>query len=230
MLAAWIVAVAVIGASETAARRGNTVLTRNPAEPVYSVSVAGRVPILLGGGTGVIQPVGFGAGLQFRYHGLRIGSVRFGAVIGGGHIRIMERVNVTYTADDGAIRTARRYAALDQTSFALGPSFMAVLGPVVLEVSGGVGVGISSLVRPAGVTIDQEYQTDDVSAVVRADGHLGFPLRRNQGIVVGAYFENFFSGTRVVSNLSMVTDPDAEKDVAPFDMVLSPYLGYQAWF
>jgi hypothetical protein len=230
MLAPCLVASLLAMAPATAERKGNTVLTRDPGRPVYSFAAVGRVPILVGGGTGVIQPVGFGAGLQFRYHGLRVGRVRLGAEIVGGHVRILEKVQVTYFTDDGTQRSVTRTSALDHTSFALGPSMQVVLGPVILEIGGGIGVGVNNLVRPVGPFAQDVQQVNDVTAVARVDGHLGIPIRKNQGLIIGANFERFFSGTRVVQDLSMLDDPDAEPGVAPFDRVISPYFGYQMWF
>ena len=81
---------AVLAAAPGTARRGNDAIARTKG-PVFSVAAAPRIGVLLAGGAQAIQRVGFGAGLQFRVHALRLGPLRIGAGVQLGHTRFLER-------------------------------------------------------------------------------------------------------------------------------------------
>jgi hypothetical protein len=238
-----MLAVAALGAllafappagGEVSAPRGNSVLTRSRGL-VYSVAAAPRMGILLGDGRRVIQPLGFGAGLHLRLHGVYLGPLRFGGEFQAGHTRFLERRSIT--SSDGI---ATRYAALGHTDFALGPSLQLVAGPVLIEGGFGAGLGISHFVRPlpepvVGVNgegdtlLNAEEDFSDVTAMIRGGGHLGIPIRRNQGVIVGTAVQKFFSRRQVVADDDLSL-PDAEPNANPFDLLLEVYVGYQMWF
>jgi len=209
------------------APRGNTVLTRDRGA-VWGVAAVPRVAVLVGDGRRVIQPVGFGAEIQFRGYGLHLGWLRLGGQAHLGHTRVLQQVTVPH--DDGSgPRPVQRYAALGHTDFSLGPSLQAVLGPIILEGGVAVGLGISNLVRPFGPFIIDEEQVTDTTAMLRGGGQLAVPIRRNQGIVLGAHATRFFSKVQVVADPDPA-NPEAEPDANPFDLVLEIGLGYQMWF
>lgn len=174
------------------------------------------------------QPVGFGAGLQFRAYGLHLGPVRLGGELQLGHTRFLDRRNELHMLDGGDQRV-RRYATLNHTDFAAGPAVQIVTGPVFFELGFGAGLGISSFVRPRGAFAVDEERYSDVTAMIRGGGHLGIPIRNNHGVIVGAAIHKYFS------RLQVVTDPDpAMPDLAPdnnpFDLMLEIYLGYHMMF
>lgn len=217
------------------APRGNTVLTRSRGL-VWSVAAAARMGILLGDGRRVIQPWGFGAGLQLRLYGLHVSKVRFGGELQMGHTRFLERRSVI--AEDRA--PATRWAALGHTDFTLGPAVQVVAGPVILEGGFGAGLAVSHFVRPlpepiagadpgTGTLLNTEEDFTDVTAMIRGGGHIGVPIRNNQGIVLGVSAQKFFSKKQIVSDTDLA-DPAAEPSANPFDLVLDVYLGYQVWF
>ena len=220
---------------ESAAPRGNSILSRTRVM-TYSVAAAPRLGILLGDGRRVMQPFGFGAGLTLRLHGVLVPKLRLGGELQLGHTRYLQRKSIQL--DDGS--QATRYAALGHTDFALGPSAQIVLGPVLFEGGFGVGLGISHFVRPlpaaaigtndAGdALLNDEEDFSDVTAMIRGGGHLGIPIRRNQGVIVGAAVQKFFSGKLVVAEADL-TDPSAEPNANPFDLMMEVFVGYQMWF
>jgi hypothetical protein len=230
-----IVAMAPPGGGEVSAPRGNSILTRTRGL-TYSVAAAPRFGILLGDGRRVMQPFGFGAGLQLRLHGILVPKLRIGGELQLGHTRFLERKSITQ--DDGS--PASRYAALGHTDFALGPSLQIVAGPVLLEGGFGAGLAISHLARPlprAAVStndagdslLNTEESFDDTTAMIRGGGHVGIPIRRNQGVIVGAAAQKFFSRRLVVADADLA-NPDAEANANPFDLLLEVYVGYQMWF
>ncbi len=224
----WALAATLVAlAPGSTAPRGNTVLTRDRGV-VWGVAAVPRVAVLLGDGARVIQPVGFGAELQFRAYALNLGRLRFGGETHFGHTRVLERVSVTYDDGSGA-QAVRRYNALGHTDFSLGPSAQVVLGPIIVEGGVAVGLGISNLVRTFGALPIDEVQTTDVTAMLRGGGQLGVPIRNNQGIVLGVHATKFFSKEQIVARPDPA-DPDAPPDANPFDLVLELGLGYQMWF
>ncbi len=209
------------------APRGNTVLTRDRGV-ILGVAAVPRLSLLIGDGKRVIQPVGFGAELQFRAYALHLAWLRLGGQAHLGHTRVLERVDLVY--DDGATtQDVTRYAALGHTDFSLGPSAQAALGPLIIEGGAAVGVGINNLVRPFGPFVIDEEQTTDTTVMLRGGGQLAVPIRRNQGIVLGVHATRFFSRVQVVAQPDPAT-PDAPPDANPFDLVLEIGLGYQMWF
>lgn len=238
LLAALPAALVAMGPPEgpsPRAPRGNTVLTRQRGM-VWSVAAAPRMGVLLGDGRRVIQPWGFGAGLQLRLYGLALPKVRLGGELQLGHTRFLERRSVT--SDDGGI--ADRWASLGHTDFALGPSLQLVAGPVLIEGGVGVGLVISHFVRPlpspavgtdpgGESLLNTEEDFTDVSAMLRGGGHLGVPVRNNQGVIIGVAAQKFFSRELVVADADLL-DAMAEPNANPFDLMLEAYLGYQMWF
>lgn len=210
------------------APRGNTVLTRRRGV-VLAVAAVPRLAVLLGDGARVIQPVGFGAELQFRVYALHLGRLRFGGQAHLGHTRVLERVILQHDDGTGTTTAVRRHAALGHTDFSLGPSAQVVLGPIIIEGGAAVGLGISNLVRPLGPLPSDEVQDLDTTAMLRGGGQIAVPIRRNQGLVLGVHATKFFSNAQVVANPDPAM-PDAIPDANPFDLVLEIGLGYQMWF
>lgn len=217
------------GVGRAEAPRGNTMLTRRRGV-VWGVAAVPRVALLIGDGARVMQPVGFGAELQFRAYALHLGGLRLGGEAHLGHTRVLDRVTFQYDDGSGAgVQPVQRYAALGHTDFSLGPSAQVVLGPIIIEGGAAVGLGISNLVRPLGPLPIDEVQTSDTTAMLRGGGQLGVPIRRNQGVVLGVHATKFFSNLQVVANPDPAM-PDAPPDTNPFDLVLEIGLGYQMWF
>lgn len=223
VLGPWAIA-AVLAASPGVARRGNDAIGRAKG-PVFSVAGGPRLGVLLAGGAQAIQPVGFGAGLQFRVHALRLGPLRIGAGLQLGHTRYLERYTVP--VDGGG--TARRWAALGHTDFAAGPSFQLVMGPVFAELGVEAGLGISTLVRPLGPTVADEEETNDTTGMIRGGGHLGVPIRNNASVTLGASIHKYFSRAKVVARPDPSV-PDAMPDTNPFDLMLEFTLGVHFMF
>jgi hypothetical protein len=225
MLAAIALALLLAApANAGAERRGNVALYRDRG-PVFSVVAAPRLGVLFAGGARVIQRVGFGGGLQFRVHAGRVGPFRFGGEAHFGHLRFLERRTVE-TPSGGS---ARRYAALGHTEFAIGPSIQIVMGPVFAELGVAAGVGINTLVRPLGPFVTDEEDVSNVSAMLRGGGHLGVPIRDNHGIAIGASIHKYFSRKQVVANPDPA-EPDAPPDTNPFDLALEIIVGYHFMF
>lgn len=212
-------------------KRGNEAHARRRGA-VFSVVAAPRLGVLLAGGADVIQPFGFGAGFSFRVHGLHLGPIRLGAGVDLGHTRFIERRFVEGVVG-GQAQTAERFAALAHTDFGAGPSLQIVLGPVYLQGDVTVGVGISTFARPLGIlTIDEEHHSD-TSAMLRAGGLIGIPIRNNQGITLGASMHRYFSTYQVVAQPDTSGDPaivEAEPDTNPFDLMIDVSVGYLFMF
>lgn len=211
-------------AKASEAKRGNTALYRRRG-PVFSVIAAPRLGILFVGGAQVIQRVGFGAGMQFRVHAGRVGPFRFGGEVHFGHLHFLERRDVP----DPNGGTARRYAALGHTDFALGPSIQIIMGPVFAEIGLAAGLGINTLVRPTSAFPSEEEDVVNYSPMLRSGGHIGVPIRNNQGIAIGASIHKYFSRTQVVAQPDPNV-PDQEPDTAPFDLALEIIVGYHFMF
>ncbi len=209
-------------ASET--KRGNTALYK-PKGPIFSLIAAPRLGILFVGGAQVIQRVGFGAGMQFRVHGGRVGPFRFGGEAHFGHLHFLEARDVP----DPNGGTARRYAALGHTDFALGPSIQIVMGPVFAELGVAAGVGINTLVRPTTAFPSEEEDVTNVSPMIRSGAHIGVPIRNNSGIAIGASIHKYFSRTQVVARPDP-ENPDQAPDTNPFDLALEIIVGYHYMF
>ncbi len=208
--------------------RGNDVMAKRRG-PVFSVVGAPRLGVLLAGGAEVMQPVGFGAGFSFRVHALHLGPLRLGAAADFGHTRFVEERVVTGVVD-GAEQTVQRFAALGHTDLGAGPSLQLVLGPVYLQADLTIGLGISSFNRPLGVlTVDEDHHSD-VSAMLRAGGVFGVPIRNNQGLTLGMAMQRYFSTYQLVAQPS--DDPSLEQppDTNPFDLLLDISVGYLFMF
>lgn len=222
-----LLAAGMLAFAPPAAPRGNSVLTRDRG-PVFGLAGAARLGILVGDGPRVMQRVGFGAGLTFRVHALHIGPLRLGGMIRLGHTRFLQRA--TLLSDTGANPTeVRRFSALGHTDFALGPSVQIVMGRVLFEGGVGAGLGISTLVRALGPTVGDEEDTSDITAMMRGGGQLALPVRDNQGVVLGASVQKYFSRKQVVATDDLAIE-GATPNANPFDLVVDVTLGYQMWF
>lgn len=202
-----------------------------PTGPWYSVAAHLRLGILLAGGAEVIQPVGFGAGLEIRIHALRLGPIRLGGLIHFGHTRFIERRSFQLMTE-GDVQRVTRYAALGHTDFSLGPSLQVPLGPVFIEAGVGVGVAISTFYRPLGAMETEVETFDDTSAMLQGGGQLVVPIRKNQGILVGITGYHFFSSLQIVAEPPEppLTVDDVEPDTNPFDTILDVHIGYHFMF
>lgn len=222
------------------APRGNTVLLRGPAR-VFSVGVVGRMGLLIGGGDVLFDarpPLGYGFGLQLKYHAVRRGPVRFGFEFQGGHTRFPRRGRYDLPPgpvdpDDPPVvpeapgRIAR-VSMLAHTDLTLGPSLQIPAGPLLVDIGGGAGLAISSYSRVRTANPYDDEQTVAYDPMVRAGAVLGIPIRNNHGIGLGVDYQKIFSRTKVVA------DPAAPVGTPPdsvvFDMLLNITLAYQAWF
>jgi hypothetical protein len=124
---------------------------------------------------------------------------------------------------------ARRFAALGHSDFALGPSFQLLMGPIFAEIGVAAGLGVSTLVRPLGPFVSDEQDISDTSAMIRAGGHLGVPVRNNSSIIIGAALHKYFSRKQVVARPDP-EQPDARPDTNPFDMMVEIIVGYHYMF
>lgn len=210
------------------ADRGNDAHARRRGA-VFSVIAAPRLGVLLAGGSQVMRPVGFGAGFSFRVHALHLGPLRLGGAVDLGHTRFIEPRTVSGNVD-GEAQSARRFAALAHTDLGAGPSIQLALGPVYLQADLTVGLGISAFSRPRGVLPNEEETHSDVSAMLRAGGLLGVPIRNNQGLTIGASVQRYFSTYQLVANPSDDPDVEVEPDTNPFDLALDISLGYLFMF
>lgn len=218
------------GGRERSVARGNTVLDRDTGERVFTAAAQVRMGIVAGAGDVVVQPpLGFGFGLKLAFYPVRAGPMRFGFGFHGGHDRFVSR-RVIVTQSDGGMDTVSttRWSVLTHTDLALGLGFQVPAGPLIFELGGGGGLGISSYRR----AVDADAQNDDVtvaySPLVRADVSMGVPIRRNQGIALGVDLQKYFSDKKVA------TAPDAPRGAPPdsvvFDLILNVTLAYQMWF
>jgi len=228
MIASTLTLAAMLAMAPSApAARGNEAHARRRGA-VFSVVGSARLGVLLAGGADVIQPVGFGAGFSFRVHGLHIGPIRLGVGADLGHTRFIDRRTVDGSVN-GEGETAVRYAALAHSDFGAGPSIQVALGPVFLQGDFTVGVGISTFSRPLGIlSIDEEHHSD-TSAMIRAGGLIGIPIRNNQGITLGVATQRYFSTYQVIAQPDLSGAPDMveqEPDTNPFDLALDISLGY----
>ena len=227
---ALLAALQLANPDEAAARRGNTVLTRAPEKPIIGVAAAVRMGVDVGsGGAFLSPPLGFGFGLDLRYHAVPIGPLRFGLEFQGGHTRFPTIRSYEVTTDAGGIDRVPRTTLLAHTDLTLGPSFQAPLARrLFLEFGVAGGLIVSSFTRPRSADPNDDQQLVGYSPAVRGDLGLGIPIVRNQGLRIGVNFQKLFSSEQVVSDLD--APPDAEPDSIVFDMYLDVSLAYQAWF
>lgn len=221
------------------AARGNTAL--EPGRRVWSVAVQGRLGLLIGGGDVLFDrrpPVGYGFGLQLKYHALRAGPLRFGFEFQGGHTRFPQRARHELPADatdpidpaigEPIVRQVVRVSALSHTDLTLGPSLQIPARVLLIDLGAGGGLAISNYRRVRNANPYDDEQTVGYDPMVRAGVSFGVPIRRNQGLALGLDWQKIFSRTRVL------TDPAAPAGSPPdsvvFDMLLNITLAYQAWF
>lgn len=239
VFAALLASALALAPGASPAPRGNSVLARGP-QRVLSVGVTMRLGLLIGGGDVLFSarpPVGFGFGLQLKYHALNLGPVRFGFEFHGGHTRFLryDRFDVPAPPVDPSDPSAMpgfpgritRVSLLTHTDLTLGPSFQIPAGPLVIDVGGGAGLAISNY-RDARAPNAARSQTVAYDPMVRAGAAIGVPIRNNHGLVLGVDYQKFFSRTKVVTDPA--APPGAPPDSVVFDMLLNITLGYQAWF
>lgn len=216
--------------------RGNTVL--DPERRVWSVAVQSRLGILIGAGDVLFDrrpPLGFGFGLQLKYHALRAGPLRFGFEFQGGHTRFPQRGRYDVPLDptgptdpstgEPVQRQVVRVSTLSHTDLTIGPSLQLVTRVLLIDIGAGGGLMVSNLRRMRSADPYDDLQSVGYDPMIRAGASLGVPIRNNQGLAVGADFQKVFSRTRVA------VDPDAaDPPVVVFDMLLNITLAYTAWF
>ncbi|MCB9567539.1 MAG: hypothetical protein H6710_10080 [Myxococcales bacterium] len=215
-----------------AARRGNEVLDRAVTTPVLGVAAAARMGVLVGNGGAVIQPpLGFGFGFDLRYHALAIAGARLGLQFTAGHDRYPGRNTFPEAQADGTIKEIPRYTILGHTDLTLGPSLQVPLRVLFLE--GGVsgGLAISSFRRPRSLDPLADEHVVGYQPMIRGDLAVGVPIRKNQGIRVGADVVKIFATDK---KTWIVADPQAPEGTAPdtaiFDLYLDVVVAYQMWF
>ncbi len=207
--------------------RGNPVLARGVRTPVVGVAAAVRMGVLVGnGGVFVQPPLGFGFGLDLRYHALPIGAARLGFELQAGHDRFGDRRSFVVD-QDGVPTTVVRPLLLSHTDLTLGPSLQIPARVLFIELGGGVGLAVSSFRRPWSERPQDDEQVVGYDALVRGDAALAIPIVRDQGIRLGVAVNKIFSKRRVIGDPS---DPAATPDTAVFDLYLDVVLAYQAWF
>jgi hypothetical protein len=219
--------------------RGNTVL--DPSTRVWSVQVSGRMGILIGGGDVLFTrrpPLGYGFGLQIKYHGLRAGPLRFGLEFHGGHTRFPRHTDYPVDAMPGdpidpntgapQVPTVRRISMLSHTDLTLGPSVQLVAGPILIDVGVGGGLMVSNWRRLRSWDPMQDEQTVSYDGMVRAGASIGVPIRNNHGIALGVDWQKAFSKTKAVTDL--YAPKGTQPDSVVFDMLMTVNLAYQAWF
>lgn len=219
--------------------RGNTAL--DPTRRVWSVSVVGRMGILIGGGDVLFArrpPLGYGFGLQIKYHALRAGPLRFGLEFHGGHTRFPRPVQYPLgpmpgdpiDPDTGAPKTVtvRRISALTHTDLTLGPTVQVIAGPLLIDLGVGGGLMVSNWRRLRSADPIEDEQTVAYDGMVRAAASIGVPIRNNHGLSLGVDWQKAFSRTRAVTDLE--APKGAPPDAVVFDMLMTVNLAYTAWF
>ncbi len=210
--------------------RQNTVLAEPLDSRIWSVAANARMGILLSSGAAFVQPpLGFGFGLDLRYHALPLGPMRFGFEFQAGHTRFPSRASFTgVDPSSGQVGTVTRWAILAHTDLTFGPSFQIPAGPVFIQVGGGGGLAVSQFRRPTGPDPRTDQQVVGYEPTLRADASIAIPIVRNQGLSLGVNYHKIWSNQRVVSDLQ--APADATPDSAVFDMHLDIHLAYQVWF
>lgn len=194
--------------------------------PLFGVTAVIRLGVLLPGGSDVITPIGFGAGLDMRVHAARrFGPLRLGGGVHLGHTRFLSRRELDGELD-GELQSVIRWASLGHSDFTAGPSLQIVMGPVFAELDAGVGVAVLVLRRPTGVEAGAEEQIDDVSLMIRPQVRVVVPIRQNQGIAIGVAYHKYVSGTQVPTD---ALDRDSEP-TNPFDALVEIGVGYHFMF
>lgn len=204
--------------------RGNEVLVRPFRAPVFSAAAAARFGVLLAGGRDVVQPYGYGFAAQLRAHFARVYKSRFGLELHAGHTRFPERQAFESPLLEGL--SVRRDKLLTATDVSLGPSLEIPIGPLFVQFGAGVGVGISSLLRPVSADpIDDEGVTA-VNPLVRGGLSFGVPVFEGHGLTLGVGAQHIFSPREVPI---VVDDPEGEQ-TRPFSSSLEVFAGYSIWF
>ena len=221
--AALALAVAAPPASGAAARP-EPALRRPARAPVIGVAAAARLGVLVGNGGALIQPpLGFGFGLDLRYHALPLGAARLGLGLSAGHDRFADRRSFVIEVD-GAPVTVERPLVLHHSDLTVGPSLQIPARVLFIEIGGGGGLAVSSLRRPTRADPAGDEQVVGYDGMVRGDVALGIPIVRDQGLRIGAALGKIFSKKRIA------IEPGGTPDTAIFDLTLDVSVAYQAWF
>jgi hypothetical protein len=224
-----ILGTAVVWALAGPAPASNTTTPHRTDAPLLNPAAVVRLGVLAGGGNDVMQPVGFGAGFQFRVFSRRIAVFRFGGELHLGHTRFLQRKSVAQM-QAGQAATVKRWSALGHTEFALGPAVHVAMGPVFAELGVAAGLGISTLARPFGPLAEDEDRTSDTTAMIRGGGQLGIPIRGPHSLVIGAWVHRYFSREQV--SRDGPTDPQMPVPplAQPFDLMVEISIGYHYSF
>jgi hypothetical protein len=187
--------------------------------------------IVAGAGDVVVQPpLGFGFGFKLAFYPVRAGPMRFGFTFNGGHDRFMSRrVIVSQSMTDrGMTVSTPRWSVLTHTDIALGLGFQVPAGPLLFELGGGGGLGVSSYRRAVSVDV----------AGRRRDGGVqpAGPRRRERGHPdpQQSRARPRLRPAEVLQRQARRHLPDAPRGAPPdsvvFDLILNVTLAYQMWF
>lgn len=211
--------------------RQNRSLDRETHPTRFVIGAAGRFSILAGSGSEAVQPYGGGFGVFARFTPWHAGIARFGFAFDGGYARWTERISVAVDDGMGGETTVRRAKVLGHADLSLGPNLELVAGPVIFNVTTGVGMGINTYLRPAGVPED-EVSVASPDFLWRSSLALMIPIYRDQGLAIGTAINKYVTRSRVaLPELADPTDPEGTvPEVAIFDLAVETSLAYVAWF
>jgi hypothetical protein len=208
--------------------RRNRSLDRREHPTRVVLGAAGRFSILAGSGGDAVQPYGGGFGVFARFTPWHAGFARFGFGFDGGYTRWTERLSVAIDDGMGGETTIRRAKVLGHADLSAGPNVELVAGPVIVHLTTGVGVGIDTFLRPAGVPED-EVSVVAADFLWRSSAALVVPIYRDQGLAIGTAVGKYVTRSRVA--LPELAEPDGSiPEVAIFDLVVETSLAYVAWF
>ncbi|WP_146658277.1 hypothetical protein [Enhygromyxa salina] len=210
-------------ARKSAVQRNNDVLVRPFNRPVYSIAASGRFGTLLGGGTDIMQPFGYGFAAQLRIHFAAVVRSRFGVEVHAGHTRFSQRKSYEGFDESSPIT---RTTLLTDTDFSAGPSMQIPLGPLFLQFGGSAGVALSTLFRPQSAEVSDDEQVSTSNFMLRGGASIGVPVLNRHGLTIGAGVHHIFSPREVVID-PQAAEPETTR---PFGTWLEVLLGYQIWF
>lgn len=198
-------------------------LAIEPPRTSGAVGASARLGVALGGTSALVQPVGFGFGIDVSGFFVHIDRARLGLGFWGGHTRFVERRRYRIVDELGTDRTVRIWSAVGMTDFSAGPALSVPIGPVALGIGLGAGAIVGSLDRPR---LDDPSRTERRSTVefqLRPAGLVTLPVGRDQGVGLGVAVPVTFSGLQVPVE---VDGPRA----ALLGPVVELGLSYRAWF